>query len=52
MIAGATVIAELLRRLHGAKGLELASWSAAAPDDIEAIETGAAHPYCGSFVTT
>jgi hypothetical protein len=53
LIAGTLVIAELLRRLHGGNGLELASGSVAALEDFEtavlpARHYGSGHVPCGS----
>jgi hypothetical protein len=51
LIAAALAVSELLRRLHGGTTLELASGSAAALQDIEAISTPA-RPFMGGYVGT
>jgi hypothetical protein len=51
LIAAAMVVAELLRRLHGAAGLELVSGSVAALEDIETAYLPT-RPYAGGFVPT
>jgi hypothetical protein len=51
LIAAALAISELLRRLHGGTALELASGSAAALQDIEAISIPA-QPFPGAYVET
>lgn len=50
VIAASLVIAELLRRLHGDNGLELASGSVAALEDFETAFMPA-QPYIGGFVS-
>jgi hypothetical protein len=50
VVAASLVIAELLRRLHGGAGLELASGSVAALEDFEVIALPS-KPYCGAFDT-
>ncbi len=49
LIAATLVIAELLRRLHGGNGLELASGSAAALEDFETAVMPA-QPYGGGYI--
>ena len=49
LIAAALAVSELLRRLHGGTALELASGSAAALQDIEAVSTHAT-PFAGGYV--
>jgi hypothetical protein len=49
LVAAAMVVGELLRRLHGGYGLELASGSVASLDDFETIALPF-NPYPGSFV--
>ena len=49
LIAATLVIAELLRRLHGGKGLELAAGSVASLDDFETAVMNVP-PYAGGFV--
>ncbi len=49
LIAAALAVSELLRRLHGGTALELASGSAAALEDVEAISI-AAQPFPGAYV--
>jgi len=51
LIAAALAVSELLRRLHGGTALELASGSAAALQDIEAISIPA-QPFTGGYVGT
>jgi len=50
VIAATLAIGELLRRLHGGNGLEVASGSVASLEDIETIST-AFQPYPGAFAT-
>ncbi len=49
LIAGTLVVAELLRRLHGGNGLELASGSVAALEDFETAVMPA-QPYGGGYI--
>ncbi|CAI9418943.1 hypothetical protein ANOBCDAF_04424 [Pleomorphomonas sp. T1.2MG-36] len=49
LIAAALVVAELLRRLHGARGLEYVSGSTFCLDDVEKSEMGLS-PYQSAFV--
>jgi hypothetical protein len=49
LIAATLVIAELLRRLHGGNGLELASGSVAALEDFE-VAVMPAQPYGGAYI--
>ena len=49
LIAAAIAVSELLRRLHGGTALEIASGSAAALEDIEAVAIPAA-PFPGGYV--
>jgi hypothetical protein len=51
LIAAALAVTELLRRLHGGTALELASGSAAALQDIEAISIPP-QPFAGGYVGT
>ena len=51
LIAAALAVSELLRRLHGGTALELASGSAVALQDIEAISIPA-QPFTGGYVGT
>lgn len=51
LLAGTLVMSELLRRLHGAEGIEQISGSLFSLDDLEVAKIGFS-PYPGSFVET